>query len=231
MVAFWRGIDVEWDDHSARSLCLLQSESETPSLQISVTDTLRYLATGVVQWEKLELEKRSQVPEAFRIGMSRMYLTSLLRGEQASKNLPQFFNWAETSNLLLSGNLTLTQVADIFYQNAAAEMVNLNYTAWSFQQLTKDERSVLCWTQLVSICQIIGRLVRGGVPAVVHFLDVKFAPNSAIGEQDSETTSLLVAIIKVLEPYIESEDILARSLYGPFLNALQQMKQRNFNYD
>ncbi|WP_223280025.1 hypothetical protein [Nostoc sp. PA-18-2419] len=24
-----RGIDVEWDDHSARSLCLLQSESDT----------------------------------------------------------------------------------------------------------------------------------------------------------------------------------------------------------
>ncbi|MEH1860487.1 MAG: hypothetical protein V7L21_21365 [Nostoc sp.] len=129
------------------------------------------------------------------------------------------------------GNLTLTQVADIFYQNAAAEMVNLNYTAWSFKQLTKDERSVLCWTQLVSIWQIIGRLVRGGVPAVVHFIDVKFAPNSAIGEQDSESTSLLVAIIKVLEPYIEGEDVLARSLYGPFLNALQQMKQRNLNYD
>ncbi|WP_228058109.1 hypothetical protein [Nostoc sp. LEGE 12447] len=93
-----RGIDVEWDDHSARSLRLLvTSEPEKASLQLSVTDTLRYLATGVVQWEKLELEKRSQVPEALRIGMSRMYLTSLLRGEQAPENLPQFFDWAETS--------------------------------------------------------------------------------------------------------------------------------------
>lgn len=92
-----RGIDVQWEDHSPRSLRLLRSESETPSLQISVTDTLRYLATGVVQWEKLELEKRSQVPEALRIGMSRMYLASLLQGEQAPDNLPQFFDWAETS--------------------------------------------------------------------------------------------------------------------------------------
>ncbi|MCC5657233.1 Fis family transcriptional regulator [Nostoc sp. XA010] len=92
-----RGIDVEWDDHSARSYRLLTSEPEKSSLQLSVTDTLRYLATGVVQWEKLELEKRSQVPEALRIGMSRMYLTSLLRGEQAPENLPQFFDWAETS--------------------------------------------------------------------------------------------------------------------------------------
>lgn len=129
------------------------------------------------------------------------------------------------------GNLNLTQIADIFYQNAAAEMVNLNYTAWAFKQLTQDERSVLCWTQLVSIWQIIGRLVRGGVPAVVHFIDVKFAPNSAIGEEDSEVTSLLVAIIKVLEPYVEGEDVLARSLYGPFLNALKQMRERNLNYD
>ena len=120
----------------------------------------------------------------------------------------------------ISGNLTLTQVADIFYQNAVAEMVNLNYTAWAFKQLTQGERSVLCWTQLVSIWQIIGRLVRGGVPAVVHFIDVKFAPNSAIGEQDSESTSLLVAIIKVLEPYVEGEDVLARSLYLSVRKAL-----------
>jgi hypothetical protein len=92
-----RDIDVQWEDHSTRSLRLLRTESETPSLQISVTDTLRYLATGVVQWEKLELEKRSQVPEALRIGMSRMYLASLLQEEQAPENLPQFFDWAETS--------------------------------------------------------------------------------------------------------------------------------------
>ncbi|MEH1949695.1 MAG: Fis family transcriptional regulator [Nostoc sp.] len=92
-----RGIDVQWDDHSARSLRLLTSEPEALSLDISVTDTLRYLSTGVMQWEKLELEKRSEVPEALRIGMSRMYLTSLLRGEQAPENLPQFFDWAETS--------------------------------------------------------------------------------------------------------------------------------------
>ncbi|WP_228014791.1 pPIWI_RE_Y domain-containing protein [Fortiea sp. LEGE XX443] len=92
-----RDIDVQWEDHSARSLRLLRPELETPSLHISLTDTLRYLATGVVQWEKLELQKRSQIPEALRIGMSRMYLASLLRGEQAPENLPQFFDWAETS--------------------------------------------------------------------------------------------------------------------------------------
>lgn len=43
-----RGIDVEWDNHSARSLRLLTSEPEKACLQLFVTDTLRYLATGVV---------------------------------------------------------------------------------------------------------------------------------------------------------------------------------------
>lgn len=129
--------------------------------------------------------------------------------------------------------LTLSKIADIFYQNAVAEMIELNYTAWSFQQLTPQERAVLCWTQLVSIWQIIGRLVRGSVPAEVYFIDVKFAPKSAIGEQDSEMTSLLIGIIKVLEPYIESEDkrpyerTIARSLYSAFLNALQQTDNLN----
>ncbi len=133
--------------------------------------------------------------------------------------------------------LTLTKVGDIFYQNATAEMLNLNCTAWSFKQLTQEERSVLCWTQLVSIWQIIGRLVRGGVPAKVHFMDVKFAPKSANGDKDSEITSLLVGIIKVLEPFVEGEDkrpvekTLARSLYGAFLNALKRMKERNLNFD
>lgn len=90
-----RGIDVEWEDHAKRSLHLLHPEPETPSLQISVTDTLRYVATGVVQWETLPTEERNLVPEALRLGMSRMYLTSLMQREQAPENLPKFFAWAE----------------------------------------------------------------------------------------------------------------------------------------
>lgn len=133
--------------------------------------------------------------------------------------------------------LTFTKVADIFYRDAVNEMLELNCTAMSLQQLTEKERGVLCSTQLVSIWQIIGRLVRGNVPALVYFMDVKFAPNSAKGDIDSKTTSLLVGIIKVLEPYIEGDDkqpfeiMLARSLYEDFFNALQQMKGRDLNYD
>lgn len=93
-----RGIDVEWEDHSARSLRLLRPEPQEPSVQISETETLRYLATGVVDWEKRPVEERSQVPEALRIGLSRMYLTTMLQGEKTveqSDHLCNFFQWAE----------------------------------------------------------------------------------------------------------------------------------------
>lgn len=135
------------------------------------------------------------------------------------------------SEVATKGKLTLAKAQDIFYRKAVSKMLDLNCTAFSFRQLTEDERKVLCWTQLVSIWQIIGRLVRGGVPAEVYFLDAKFAPKSAEGLQDKETTSLLVGIIKSLQPYVEGEDKrpyeqhLAESLYGIFLNALKQTEE------
>ncbi|WP_038296142.1 restriction endonuclease-related protein [[Scytonema hofmanni] UTEX B 1581] len=92
-----RGIDVEWEDNAARSLRLLTSDLEVePGLQIPITETLRYLATGLAEWEKREPQERSNIPKALRVGMSRMYLTSLLQGdEQAPSNLPEFFEWAK----------------------------------------------------------------------------------------------------------------------------------------
>ncbi|MFB2894963.1 hypothetical protein ACE1CI_18815 [Aerosakkonemataceae cyanobacterium BLCC-F50] len=92
-----RGIDLEWEDNAARGLRLLSNDPEVePGLQISVTETLRYLATGLCEWEKRDPEKRMHIPKALHIGMSRMYLTSLLQGdEQVPANLPEFFEWAK----------------------------------------------------------------------------------------------------------------------------------------
>jgi len=95
-----RGIDVDWDAHAHRSLRLLTPEPEEIEIQLPVTETLRYLATGLIAWERLSSELRSQIPEALRIGMSRMYLTALLRGEDAPGDLPQLFKNAEENPLL-----------------------------------------------------------------------------------------------------------------------------------
>jgi len=92
-----RGVDVEWEDHVPRTLHLIREEPAEPELQIPVTETLRYLATGLAEWEKLKPERRVNLPQALRLGMSRMYLTSLLQeDETAPGSLPEFFQWAET---------------------------------------------------------------------------------------------------------------------------------------
>lgn len=130
---------------------------------------------------------------------------------------------------------TLANLENEFYQYAVAKMLDLNCRAMSFTQLTSDERSILCWTQLVSVWQIIGRLVRGGVPCIVHFLDAKFAPKSVDSELDNEVTSLLVGMIKELQFAIEPQDkqpwekTLAKSLYGAFFNALKQTKDLHYD--
>nr|WP_242032932.1 hypothetical protein [Oscillatoria sp. FACHB-1406] len=130
--------------------------------------------------------------------------------------------------------LTLANVEQEFYKYAIAQMLDLNCRAMSYKHLTDEERRVLCWTQLVSIWQIIGRLVRGGVPCLVHFLDVKFAPQSASGDRDLVTTSLLAGILEVLRHEIEGsrkrdEQTLARSLYGAFFNALKATQDLNYD--
>lgn len=93
-----RGKDVEWEDNTARSLRLLEDKSETP-FEVSVVETLRYLSTGLAQWE-VRTNESQPVPESLRLGLSRAYLSSLLEEENVSsdsiapKDLPEFFKWA-----------------------------------------------------------------------------------------------------------------------------------------
>ncbi|MGK7914245.1 MAG: hypothetical protein AB4038_01660, partial [Prochloraceae cyanobacterium] len=147
----------------------------------------------------------------------------------------QLNNWAilKSEYSELDDSLTLSEIENQFYQSAIAKMLDLNCRAMSFKQLNPEERSVLCWTQLVSIWQIIGRLIRGGVPCLVHFLDVKFAPQSADNQLDDETTSLLVGIIQELSGWLDGDDkqpyekTLGNSLYGAFFNALKSTENLN----
>ncbi|WP_107668815.1 hypothetical protein [Cyanothece sp. BG0011] len=149
----------------------------------------------------------------------------------------QLNNWA--LNHYLDTQLTqlsnLTEVENKFYQLARNKLYQLNLRSMSFKQLSEEERQVLSLNQFVSIWQVIGRLVRGGVPCLVHFLDLTFAPESVKNETDKETTSLLVAIIKQLEKLLNEENslpyqkTLATELYGEFFTALQSTE--NLNYE
>ncbi|MFD5878842.1 pPIWI_RE_Z domain-containing protein [Streptomyces yangpuensis] len=103
--------------------------------------------------------------------------------------------------------------------------------AWS--SLREDEKTAFTWDQLVVIWQVIGRLVRGGVPARVVFVDAAFSPREA-GFQATDTpeTSLLASMREVLAPYFlddpDSElaaidKSLVQELYEPLYQALADM--------
>jgi hypothetical protein len=101
-----------------------------------------------------------------------------------------------------------------------------------------DEKRELFWTQLVLIWQIIGRLIRGGRQARVHFCDAAFhLESTASGSRVSEASSMLLGMKRVLEPYFnldpeagfssvqEEERRLARALYQPLYEMLSKMKE------
>lgn len=98
----------------------------------------------------------------------------------------------------------------------------------SWTSLPDNEKIAFTWDQLVVMWQVIGRLVRGGVPARVVFVDAAFSPKEA-GMQavDTPDTSLLLSMHHVLQPYFtDDSDVepidrsLVEALYQPLYNAL-----------
>jgi pPIWI RE three-gene island domain Z len=101
----------------------------------------------------------------------------------------------------------------------------------AYSTLSDTEREALIWSQLVTIWQVIGRLVRGGKPAAVYFCDAAFAPVTASADedgQDTAETSLVLGLRSVLEPYFRpgydgTDRHLVEALYGPLHQALRQV--------
>lgn len=98
----------------------------------------------------------------------------------------------------------------------------------SWGSLPDDEKLAFTWDQLVVMWQVIGRLVRGGVPARVVFVDAAFAPMEAgLVAQDTAETSLLLSMHSVLHHYLSDDSnaepidrSLVRALYQPLYQAL-----------
>jgi pPIWI RE three-gene island domain Z len=102
----------------------------------------------------------------------------------------------------------------------------------AYSSLPVREREALAWTQLVTIWQVIGRLVRGGVPAEVYFCDAAFAPGAARRSEnsaDDASLSLLIGLRDVLAPYFapdctDPDTYLVEALYGCLYEALAQLE-------
>ncbi|MFB6953585.1 hypothetical protein ACFCXP_28490 [Streptomyces niveus] len=127
-----------------------------------------------------------------------------------------------------------------FRHVARGEWRRLLSRRYIYSQLSERERRSFTWDQLVTIWQVIGRLVRGGVPARVVFVDARFAPRTARalapgvdrGRLPAED-GLLTGMRDVLAPYFgaapspvtpdPADPAVARLLYGPLYGALRDI--------
>ncbi|AXG81277.1 pPIWI_RE_Z domain-containing protein [Streptomyces paludis] len=111
---------------------------------------------------------------------------------------------------------------------------------YMYSRLSDGEKWSFAWDQLVAIWQVIGRLVRGGVPARVVFVDAAFAPLLAASGAPLPLTGrahswlkdpgLLVRLRQVLAPYFRdghgipaADAALVRMLYQPLYEALDRL--------
>jgi hypothetical protein len=117
--------------------------------------------------------------------------------------------------------------ANLWRKEARQRWRKLLTTDLIYSNLERTDRNLLTWNLMVSIWQIIGRLVRGGKPAKVYFCDAKFDPVGA--GLSFKDVSLLDEMKEVLAPYFkkgntrakqDNEATLVRELYGPLYHSL-----------
>ncbi|MFE0536415.1 hypothetical protein ACFW20_20590 [Streptomyces nigra] len=128
-----------------------------------------------------------------------------------------------------------------FRHVARAEWRRLLSRRYIYSRLSDQEKRSFTWDQLVTIWQVIGRLVRGGVPARVVFVDARFAPRTAellspgaVSSALPRADGLLTGLRDVLAPYFgegtlppdcpdPSDPAVARLLYAPLYTALRDI--------
>ncbi|GAA1898129.1 hypothetical protein [Actinomadura bangladeshensis] len=131
-----------------------------------------------------------------------------------------------------------------FRYEARQEWRRLLSRRYVYSRLSDWEKRCFTWDQLVTTWQVIGRLVRGGVPARVVFVDAKFAPKTAAalapGRRSGPAPArdgLLAGLRDILTPYFDpaadpawfadpADPTLARLLYEPLYDALCNITHR-----
>ena len=132
---------------------------------------------------------------------------------------------------LVSEHGSLDMAGSAFRQKARGLWRHLLTRRIAWSSLPRREQVSFTWDQLVVMWQVIGRLVRGGVPARVAFVDAAFAPREAsLTGADTPSTSLLTSMNDVLSPYFDpgsgvpaADREIVGMLYEPFYQALDRM--------
>jgi hypothetical protein len=146
-------------------------------------------------------------------------------------------DWFEKEHHLEPDESQLSTIGHTFRSAAYRRWRYLLRMPMIYSTLPAPERNAVTWSQLVTIWQVIGRLVRGGSPAQVFFCDAAFDPAAYQSEDapGAAGVSLLTGMIDVLHPYFDktnttiapADKVLVDTLYGPFYKALQRMKGTN----
>lgn len=142
--------------------------------------------------------------------------------------------WAIENDTNQWGN-TLLSASERFRSHAYLNWRHWLQVPWIYSTLGQNERDMVTWSQLVTIWQVIGRLVRGGSPARVHFVDAAFSSHYYASKSDDEPAKisqrgLLAEMKSVLEPYFSENTTidsdtqnLVQMLYAPFYQALLKL--------
>ncbi|QKW20290.1 hypothetical protein HUT16_15525 [Kitasatospora sp. NA04385] len=147
-----------------------------------------------------------------------------------------------TFSELVARATSLDQAGQAMRHEGRQEWRRLLRRRYVYTYLPPWEKRAFAWDQLVTMWQVIGRLVRGGVPARVVFVDAAFAPRLARSLATAPTDpraprvpgrpdGLLQALGSVLQPYFSgagpegsaadpADAQLVRLLYQPFYQAL-----------
>lgn len=142
-------------------------------------------------------------------------------------------NWL--TNKCKDNLLTVDKVGQAFLDATYRHWRYLLRLPMIYSTLPPKQREAVIWNQLVSIWQVIGRLIRGGSPARVIFCDAAFALGTVHQDEQGDTpqSSLLVGMQEVLRPYFSSkytpgitrrDKALVQALYEPFYNALENIE-------
>lgn len=130
---------------------------------------------------------------------------------------------------------SILQSGERFRQEAYKSWRTWLHMPWIYSTLPENERAGVTWTQLITIWQVVGRLIRGGSPARVYFVDAAFKSKRYQPDDDGEApyviqTGLLAEMQNVLAPYFDldspiesTERELVKTLYEPFYRALSQI--------
>jgi hypothetical protein len=129
---------------------------------------------------------------------------------------------------LVSAAPDLNAAGRTFRRTARGQWRHLLTREMAWRRLNDVDKTAFTWDRLVVMWQVIGRLVRGGVPARVVFVDSRFAEREAAGRgPDTYRSGLLASMVHVLAPYFHDETVpanerqLVQTLYGPLYQALK----------